>query len=81
MKKLILLPAILFIATTSFAQIMLMPSEAEIEGDPSSINEVHIEFRKVGKHQYVILIYAGPILLMNLIILLMRRPILWALYM
>lgn len=51
MKKLILLPAILFIATTSFAQIMLMPSEAEIEGDPTSINEVHIEFHNMGEGQ------------------------------
>jgi hypothetical protein len=51
MKKLVLLPAILLIASTAFAQIMLMPATAEIDGDPSNINEVHIEFHNMGENQ------------------------------
>jgi len=51
MKKFIVIPALVLMAGSAFAQITLTPNTAEIVGDPAVLNEVHIDFHNEGANQ------------------------------
>lgn len=51
MKKLFLLPSLMLLISSAFAQITLTPNNAEVVGDPDVLNEVHIDFHNEGTNQ------------------------------
>ncbi len=51
MKKVLLVAGISMLSISAFSQISLTPATAEIDGDPTTINEVHIEFHNMGSNQ------------------------------